>query len=287
MAPDLGVLRVDLEGCVDVDDLIPMLLAKFGHDPRGPSYESVPQFVVQLSSRTIVRPRSMNETDVEQLVRAAQIFVAEGSRAVVLADNLRGSLARDFFGRFRDTLWQAPIIWIAAGDSASSGYLDPPADVFWESVEWLNSLDDDETTELLGRRIEVDPDDDAARYLREHLAELVDLLVNPSPRDVLRAAANATDATRPGLVTARFEHGQLEAAHRAGGRRAGMLVAELQQLGRPAHADDPELRERMGLTRSRLVQLLGALEKANIVERHRQGRKVYFGLKPPNSRKSL
>ncbi len=112
----------------------------------------------------------------------------------------------------------------------------------------------------------------------EHLDEILAILDHPHPRDVIRAAADVADAGTTEPVES--NQARLEAAHREGGRRAAMLLAELGSLGRPVHAGDEELLARMGLTRPRLVQLLGALAEAGLVAKHREGRRVLFEPKP-------
>lgn len=284
--PESQVARVDAGPWTETADLVGAILALLGDDRRGPTTRTVgwqDRWNVRggFEDVGVVDQRVFNETDAARIVRAARQVVEQSdqSRVVVLVDNLRPGPGHDLFGRFRDTLWEAPITWVAAGDGDQDGYLKPPADVFWERVEWLEPLDQTEAQDVLVRRIDTAGDDDRdASVIGEHLDEILAVLDHPQPRDVIRAAADVADAGTVEPVES--SQARLEAAHRAGGRRAAMLLAELDALGRPAHAGDDELLARMGLTRPRLVQLLGALTDADLITKHREGRRVLFEPKP-------
>jgi hypothetical protein len=277
------VRRIDAEGCDDALDLAAAVLAALGDDPRGPTTQTVTwqeRFGLDTyQDRSVVLPRSANETDAARIADAARRVVTDGAVAVLLVDNLHPGPGHDLFGRFRDALWAAPIVWIAAGDGDRSGYLDAPADVFWESVVWLEPLDGDEVSELLKLRIEAagKADLDAAAVLKQ-LPVLVNLLKGSTPREVVRGAAELVDS---GSIDAAYGSSQrFGRAHAAGGRSASMLLAEVERLGRPVHAGDEELLTRMGLTRPRVVQLLNSLEQAGLVQRHREGKRILFEAKP-------
>ena len=281
--PGTRVVRVDAEACRDTADLVAVLLAALGEDPRGPTTQTVTWRDSYLTSstddRVVTLPRPANETDAGRIADVARRLMPQGDVCIVLVDNLDPVAAHDLFGRFRDALWAAPLVWIGAGDGDRDGYLSPPADVFWESVEWLEPIDGDEVEELLTRRIEAaGPDDPDARIITENLDELVGMLQAPTPREAVRAAAEVAEH---GSVRAAFGSTERFAlAQQAGGRRAAMLLAEIEQLARPVHAGDEELLNRMGLTRPRLVQLMNALESAGLLQRHREGKRVVFEAKP-------
>jgi DNA-binding transcriptional ArsR family regulator len=282
--PSIRIVRVDGEACRQAEDLVSALMAALGSDPRGPTKRTLPSkwssalapdfFVGQT-----VEARWVNETDAARIADLAAELVTNGSFVVVLIDNLDPVAAYDVFGRFRDAFWAAPVVWIGAGDGDRSGYLNPPADVFWESVEWLEPLTGHDVSEMLTRRIEAaGPADTDAITVSAHLGKLVELLDEATPREVIRAAAEVADSGSIGDAFGSIE--RFGRAHAAGGRRASMLLAEIERLGRPVHAGDEELLSRIGLTRPRVIQLMVALESAGLVTRRRDGKRVLFEAKP-------
>lgn len=260
------------------------MLAALGEDPRGPTTEVMTWQERHGYNRfddreVVVAPRLANETDAARIADVARRRVPAESAVVLLIDNLHPEPGHQVFGRFRDALWAAPVVWIAAGDGDRQGYLDPPADVFWEAVEWLDPLTGDDVSELLHRRIEAaGPNDADAEIVKANLALLVELLEDATPRDVIRAAAQVADR---GSIDAAFGASErFEQARAAGGDSAAMLLAEIERIGRPVQAGDQELLGRMGLTRPRIVQLLNRLERNGLVQRHQEGRRVVFEVKP-------
>lgn len=273
----MDVRRVDAEACTETDELVATILAALDRDPRVDREERRPLFNPnQFYERVVQIPRAANETDAAAIRDAANRLASTGVTVIVLIDNLAPAPAHDLFGRFRDTMWSASVVWIGCGDSDRDGYLRPPADVFWEVVEWIEPFTGDEVTELLSRRVAASlPDDPDAILVKENLAALVSRLGDdPTPRQVVRTAAELVESGSIGAAIGSQE--RFERAEQAGGRRAAMLLAELEGLGRPVHAGDQELMTRMGLTRARLVQLLSALETAALVKRRVEGRKVLF-----------
>jgi len=274
-----AVCRVDAAATSGTEDLVAAILAALGADPRGPTSRTVTWqerlgISNTLEDAEVAVPRPVNETDAAHIAHAAERAAAT-RELVVMIDNLRPVPAHSLFGRFRDTLWAAPVVWVAAGDGDRDGYLDEPADVFWEQVEWLEPLDKAAAVDLLQRRIEAasagDPDVPVMKSARRKLSELLD---GGTPRELVRAAAQVADT---GSVNAAFGTAErFERAHAAGGRSAAMLLAELERIGRPVHAGDDELLTRMGITRARIVQLLSKLADAELVKRHREGRRIMF-----------
>lgn len=283
--------RLDAGPVDDLGALVDVVRARLGDDPRGPRIinepgETFEEFVRRsgdIASAFRPRgptsreePRGFNETDVLRLVSSARRAKTGDASVVVLLDNLSPMLASDFFGRYRDTLWAAPIVWVAAGDADRNGYLDPPADVFWEAVEWLEPLGREDVADLVQRRLHAAAaGDDDALAIQGLERQLADDLQGSTPREVIRRLAEVADA-RGDVASRSLTSERVGAAHLAGGRRAAMLLAELEALGRPVHAGDDELLARMGLTRPRIVQLLTKLEGAGLVARHRVGRRVLY-----------
>ncbi len=269
--------RVDAGPWSDTRELIWSILAALGRDPRGPTTrvaDPVGRFLNPLAPREIEVPAPVNERDAGRIVEAAR-EVAGSEPLVFLLDNVDPDVAHDLFGRFRDTLWAAPVTWVATGDAARQGYLEPPADVFWERVEWLQPLSPSEVAALLRRRIDVaSPDDPDIPAVTELMEVAATQTGEWTPRDVIRAAADAADGGSSRAAFSNVE--RLGRADAAGGRSAAMLLAELDQLGRPAHAGDPELMARTGLSRPRLTQLLRVLLDAGLVKTGREGRRLLY-----------
>ena len=75
-------------------------------------------------------------------------------------------------------------------------------------------------------------------------------------------------------------------------RPANMLYAEIRHRD-PISASDEDVQDRMGWTRPRLIQVLGELEQAGLVESYRQSRsgpgqpKKMFRVLSPFERRSL
>lgn len=276
---DRGVRRVDAGPWSDTSAFLAVLSAALGQDPRRPATRTV-NMVEEMSYpfvRRVEVPVGVTEVDARRVVDAAREAVGESGRHIVmLVDNLGVPVARDVFGRFRDTLWAAPLTWVAAGDRERDGYLDEPADAFWEHVEWLDGIDRGEIRELVQRRVAVAGrgDPDAKAFTKKLVEELAERLAGATPREVVRACAEIAEGGGPTVAFGAVD--RLSRAQDAGGRSAGVLLAELERIGRPVHAGDRELLDRVGLTRPRVVQLLTALEKAGLVERHQEGRRVLY-----------
>lgn len=277
------VCRVDAAASDDVGDLVAVVLAGLGADPRQPGPRTVTRDELMtripgdfLHDRKEVVPVPFNETDVACLVDVARSNGEGGRRQlVVLIDNLPADAGWALFGRFRDALWAAPVVWVAAGTADQEGYVRPPADVFWERVVWLDPLGRDDVEMLLRLRMdEASADDPDVEVVEAAFEKLVELHDAPTPREVIRAAAAVADS---GSVDAAFGAvDRYDQARAVGGRSAAVLLETLQGLGRPVHAGDEELLDRIGLTRSRVVQLLRELDNADLVTGRREGRRILY-----------
>jgi DNA-binding MarR family transcriptional regulator len=126
----------------------------------------------------------------------------------------------------------------------------PPADAFWAAVVEIAPLDSEQTERLL--RLGLDEreyrivDRERVRAGGDH------------PRYVIRAAQ---ETLARGGDASRFESRDelLDQASRLG-RSEAMAMSELQGLGRPVSAHDPELLERLGWSRSYAQRILSHLE---------------------------
>ena len=224
-----------------------------------------------------------------------------GRPAVVLLDNAVPAAAHVLMGRLRDETWSLPVVWVVAADrSAAAGFLEPPADTFFEARVVLDELSAEDALALLRARLtgaasgDGVPDQLLGRIVEGVPVRTPRALVS-ALRDVVHAAGDAGDAgaaTSPTLAAVdRVTGQQREQAGRLAhlGRSAAMLVAELQSRGGSASASDDGLLDALGWTRSRASQVFRQLEAADLVtasERRVPGagrpRKVYqlVGLVP-------
>lgn len=195
-------------------------------------------------------------------------------RLIRLGDGIKGrplmvidgahepQLIHTMFGRYRDQMWELPFTWLVCGlPDRRKGYLQPPADAFFDTQLRLDQFDDDIARQLLSRRIDQasDRDIEVSARIRANLEFIVGSS-NGSPRQLLAAAreiAIGTDDT-----AGEVEH-LFEAAAKIG-RPAAMLTAELRALG-SASASDDELLSRLGWTRARATQVFKQLLEAGIV----------------------
>jgi DNA-binding transcriptional ArsR family regulator len=219
--------------------------------------------------------RPLDEADVRRMVEAAGDGGALPAARTVIVDGAEAAVAHTLFGRFRDTLWDYPVRWIVSGDLARRHrYLQPPADAFFETVVELGELDADAARELLARRLDAAADDPDAERLRPVLDQLVAGAPARTPRDLLGEARAVLLSGAPPDQTLRAR-ASAEAEAAAVGRGEAAAYRELKALG-PVHAGDRELLHRLGVGRTRAVQLLRSLEAAGLVEGRREGRrKVY------------
>jgi energy-coupling factor transporter ATP-binding protein EcfA2 len=185
--------------------------------------------------------------------------IGEAEPAVLLVDASASAVAvYGLFGRMRDSLWQQDHRWAVAIEEADRAtVLKPPADAFFDTVAVLEQWSIDDLVDLLARR--ADPADPWPR----------DLLVGAatgaggSPREALRILSDA-------LVHGRDPSALLDARTRLLdhatqlGRPAGMLMAELLNRGQASPSEE-DLQASLGVTRSRLTQLLRELLAQELV----------------------
>ena len=220
-----------------------------------------------------------------------------GRPVVVLLDNASPAAAHVLVGRLRDETWSLPVLWVLAADrSAAAGFLEPPADTFFEARVPLPELPVEEAMALLRVRLTGAATVDGVPD--ELLRRIVDGVPVRTPRELVSAlrevvgaageAGVSTDGDgvpAPTMAAVDLVTGQQR--ERAGrlahlGRSAAMLVAELQSRGGSASASDDGLLDALGWTRSRASQVFRQLEAADLVtasERRVNGagrpRKVY------------
>ncbi len=175
--------------------------------------------------------------------------------AVILVDGLVDPDAGyDLFGRLRDELWGLGHAWaVAARPRDSAPLRTPPADAFWSAVVEIPPLGDEEIGRLL--RLGLAPDELARLDRTRPLAPA-------HPRQVIRAAREALEPDRGGAGAA--AEAQLARAA-ALGRSEALAAAELQDLGRPVSAHDPDLLGRLSWSRPYAQRILANLEEHGVV----------------------
>jgi DNA-binding MarR family transcriptional regulator len=199
----------------------------------------------------------------------------EEKRIVFAVDGLPVQVGRALFGALRDELWATQMQWVVtAGLRAGSELMQPPVDAFFESkiqLEPLNTAEVFEMIHLRGSGL----DDDTIRRIAS--------ASDGNPRavmDLVRYTVQYPDTDPERGFRARDQViSQLDPSARA-------LIDELS-YGEGRSASDPQLADRLGVTRPRISQLLTKLEALSLVRRidaktDQPGRpKVLFQLVPP------
>lgn len=219
----------------------------------------------------IERPRTLVEADIRAMASAAR------RPRTVLVDGVDPLAAHTLFGRFRDTLWEFDHRWIVTGElNRRAQFLQPPADVFFETVIELGDLTVEAARELLERRISMAGGDPNAERLQPVVARVAETVQTRTPRNIL-SSARLTLLTSDAAPSALDVVSERQARAAALGRPAAMLYAELENLG-PVHAGDERLLNRLGYTRSRVVQLLKQLEEKGLVVARVEGRRKLYAI---------
>jgi energy-coupling factor transporter ATP-binding protein EcfA2 len=184
--------------------------------------------------------------------------IGRADASTVLVDSSSSAAAvYGLFGRMRDVLWQQEHRWVVAlEDTDRASALKPPADAFFDAVIPVDPWPADELVELLAQRA------DAGAWPRELLLGAA-TGANGSPRQALRALSDAVVHDRD-PAAALDERGRLVERAAEQGRPAGILMAELLDRGQ-ASPSDGDLQRTLGVTRSRLTQLLRQLLAKDLV----------------------
>ena len=204
-------------------------------------------------------------------LREAVERIGDDTRPVVLVDDLDHKECHELFGRQRDGLWEMKIQWVVAG---SASPLDPPADTFFDAVVELLPFDHEGLRELVRLRAASGTPDEGSLLLSR--AEPVIESVAPcTPRRALSVlrdlylSDDLAEATRD-LANLRLARASLKPT-------ANKLLDALIHHG-PTYAGDAELLAEVGVTRSRVVQLLAELEADGLVTAQRAGRRKLFAV---------
>jgi hypothetical protein len=172
---------------------------------------------------------------------------------VILVDCTHAAAAAHvLFGQLRDELWQLEHRWVAGVEDAErSLLLAPPADAFFDQVVSV-SMDSDGLERMLRAR--------KPGLTGERLRQIAE--TTTSPRAALQAARDGlTSSNGHDPLAARLWRQEQASAL---GRPHAMAMAELEALG-GASASDEEFLRRLGWTRPRATQVLGALAERGLL----------------------
>ena len=190
---------------------------------------------------------------------------------VVLVDDLGHKECHELFGRWRDGLWEMPIQWVAAGSASS---LDPPADTFFDAVVALLPFDDEGLRELVRRRAASGTPEEGS-LLMSRADSVIESVAPCTPRRALSVLRDLYLSDDP--VEATRDLANLQSARASLKPTANKLLDALIHHG-PTYAGDAELLAEVGVTRSRVVQLLAELEADGLVIAQRAGRRKLFAV---------
>ncbi len=210
--------------------------------------------------------------------------------AVVVVEDVLAAAGSAVFGALRDEVWQVDAQWLVTTSTAQvSGWVRPPADVFFEVKVDLGPLTAQEAAELLRRRMDPDDGADVASLAETVVAAVAAThAARETPRRLLESARELAAGSAVGGAGLNALAG-LEARTAAIGeasRPAQMLAQELESLGWSS-ASDERLLARMGWTRPRVIQVMAELEDRGLVDMREEStgrgrpRKLYR-LKPPS-----
>ena len=176
----------------------------------------------------------------------------------------------ELFGRHRDELWQFGFRWVVTG---SSSMLAPPADTFFETTIALEPLGSEEIRELLERRLAHADGGPQARLLEAIAERLPDELGSATPRQVLSTVQTLMVIPDPDVVYKGLSQ------HRSGRSEltdTSRRVLDAVEMYGPVHASSEDLLEQVGVSRSRVVQILKELEDTGFVSAERCGKRVLY-----------
>ena len=202
-------------------------------------------------------------------LRTASAAGQQDSAHVLLIDDLARDAVHEIFGRLRDDMWQLPIRWVVTGSTA---HLDAPADSFFDVSVELSLFDRHGLTELLQRRAAsgTPPEE---RLLLTSATSALEAIAPCTPRRalaVLRELHLADDAAAVTSGLSRVE------GIRARLKPTANKVLEVLLARGPAHAGDGHLLAEVGVTRSRIAQVLVELEAEGLVSAERVGRRKLY-----------
>ena len=213
------------------------------------------------------------EDQLVQILRQAVRQPSDEPSRVVLLDDLDREGRRGLFGRLRDELWELPIQWVVSG---TEPYLEAPVDTFFETVVELEHLQQETLRQMLCRRALTGTAEEQA-VLRD-IADSVSTSIAPcTPRRALSVARDiflSDDSVGASNLLEEMQQLRSELSESATRVLDGLMVHG------PTHAGDEQLLAEVGVTRSRVVQLLAELETAGLVTAQRVGRRRLYSAFP-------
>ena len=205
---------------------------------------------------------------------------------VLVVEDVLAPAGSEVFGALRDEVWEIDARWLVTTPTSQlSGWVRPPAEVFFETRVDLGPLTAQQAAELLRRRME--PGDPAGEESPAELIAAATDAARETPRRLLELARELAGGSAVGGARLNAIAG-LEARAAAVTeltRPARMLVQELEALGWSS-ASDERLLARMGWTRPRVIQVMAELQDKGLVDMREEStgrgrpRKLYR-LKPP------
>ena len=216
---------------------------------------------------------AMPEESLVRILRQAVSQPSDEPSRVVLLDDLDEEGRRKLFGRLRDELWEIPVQWVVSG---TEPYLEAPVDAFFETTIKLEHLERETLQQLLYLRAQTGSAEEQA-VLRD-IADSVSATISPcTPRRALSIARDvflSDDAMGASSRLEEMQHLRSELSESAARVLDGLMVHG------PTHAGDDQLLVEVGVTRSRVVQLLAELETAGLVTAQRVGRRKLYSAFP-------
>jgi Cdc6-like AAA superfamily ATPase len=183
-----------------------------------------------------------------------------------LDKNVEGFLT--FFGQLRDYLWRTRAIFVATGNLEKKGlYLQPPLDSFFDVVMELKPLSYNNLRKIILRRSSKDT------FLEEHLRGIYQMSCG-NPREAIRLAQitlNRHLSARELLKITEAETKIMEGMN----SQEKAVVQYLAKQGSSC-ASDKDFQRVLGITRSRLTQILLKLKKKGVLTTFKEGRKQFY-----------
>jgi hypothetical protein len=245
-------------------------LARNGADERAPYWMLItpgagvrePLELIRLILRWLAPAQALTDAStvrdgldiLQRAYEAANTF--EGKRLVLVVDDITSEAGNQLFGALRDDMWATNIQWmVSAAIADAPGLLRAPADAFFETKVDLRSFDFAGAVELVRRRV-----DTIARERLRQIAELAD----GNPRRLLELVRDSESPDRNGFDSAATGYRQWRIAVNRLDSTMKALYDEVDRLG-GASASDPELLERVPLSRPKLFGRLAELAAVGLL----------------------
>lgn len=210
-------------------------------------------------------PPSLSDTELDVLAVFAALDRWEdrpGRPRVVLADGADREHIRVLFGRYRDSMWDLPLIWMVTCRATAPP---PPADSFFDRTSILEPWNCAEIRELIELRIPL--------WKEDWRDEVASVLAPATPAQAMLALQALVSSREPVRLLGSVADDRTRATMLPHRLRA---LYEALNLAGPAHAGDPRLVSAMNVSRSRVAHGLNELELMGFVTAERDGRRVRY-----------